>query len=185
MMGSRRRNRRDTFDAPLPVVEADVAHHAEAYSPTETIAKIQDETMLLEDSEREPADAEVPPEPEPEPLPEAGYVVLPTLYDGWPHLFGREPAPFGEDTPEDTPRYGWVDVSGATREQAEEFLGGDLVSWAGNDAIVRAPGGGTLTAHDGDRVLRDEDGLRVECTRAFKEWETGEFQAAIAAGDAT
>ena len=115
MIGSRRRNRRDTFDAPLPVVEADVAHHAEAYSPTETITVVPDETMILDP---EPAEAE------PEPLPHAGYAIGPqilTEHPQWRWVF-----PF----PLPAAPYGWVDVSEATRGAVEDFLGADPTGWA-------------------------------------------------------
>jgi hypothetical protein len=182
MIGSRRRQPR--FDSALTAVE-DATR-----TPTEVIAAVPEgptETLFL-DPLPEDAEAEVAPEPEPEPLPHAGYAIGPQIlagHDEWLYLF---PFPEPVDTPEDTPPFGWVDVSMATRKQVEEFLGCDLLSWVGNDAIIRTPGGGTLTAHDGDRIQRDENGLHVQCTRAFRGWETGEFQiadAAIAAGDAT
>jgi hypothetical protein len=98
MIGSRRRHRRQpTFDAPLDVVEADVAHHEDVYSPTEVIAEVPEgptETLFL-DPLPEDAEAEVAPEPEPEPLPHAGYAIGPqilTEYKEWRYLFPLPPA---------------------------------------------------------------------------------------------
>ena len=83
-----------------------------------------------------------------------------------------------------------MDVSEATRDQVDEFLGSDLTEWvSSNDATVigvriRTASGDIDIAHTGDRIMRDEEGLHIQCTRAFGDWETGEFQAAIEAGDA-
>ena len=53
------------------VLDAGVLHHdKDAYTPTETIAVVPDETLLMEDPEPEPG-------PEPESLPHNGYAIGP------------------------------------------------------------------------------------------------------------
>lgn len=168
---TRRFRRPPRFDSALAAVPDATRTETEVISP---VPDGPTETLLLEPL----PEAEVTPEPEPEPLPEAGLVVLPTLCDPeqWLALFGREPAP--------APKLGWVDVSEATREQVEEFAGADFIEWLddGRGAVVHVAGDrGVDLAHMGDRILRDGEGLHVQCTRAFGDWETGEFQALDAA----
>ena len=170
------------------VLDASVLHHdKDAYTPTETIAVVPDETLLLEDPG--PEGEEAAPEPEPEPLPDGGYAIGPqilTEHEEWRWLF-----PWPAETTGDAPRYGWVDVSEATAHDVVEFLGGDLTVLTGGEdggyigVRVRTSSGDTIDAHVGDRIIRDEDGLHVQCTRAFEGWTTGAFEAvdaAIAAG---
>ena len=173
--------RQPNFGSVLDAAEAGVLHHdSDAYTPTEHIEVVPDETLLIED----PAD----PEPEPEPLPHNGYAIGPQIlaeHEDWRWLF-----PWPAEPAEDVPPFGWVDVSEATRDQVDEFLGSDLAGWDSKDGVLtgvryRAPSGYTATAHTGDRITRDEDGLHVQCTRVFEDWETGAFEAvdaAIAAG---
>lgn len=133
MIGSRRRNRRDTFDSVLDVVEADVMHHAGAHALTEVVPVVQDSptVTLVADREPEPAAAEVAPEPEPEVvLPDAGYVVLPTLWAQWPHLFGRVPMPLeptgeAEATPEPEPEPLFTDDYPKSDTQVIKAFAGD------------------------------------------------------------
>jgi hypothetical protein len=167
--------RRRPPNSALDLVEADVLHHA-AYSPTEVIPVVPDETLLIED----PGAADAEPEPESEPLPDAGFVVLPTMCDPeqWLRLFGQEPAA--------APQYGWVDVTDDPGGIliVEDFLGADIVEWCGEGVRVHTSDG-IVTAHTGDRILRDEDGLHVQCARVFPDWPTDGFKAmdaAIAAG---
>lgn len=169
--------RQPVFDSALDAVEADVVHHeAEAHARTEVIP-IPADTMVI--------GPEPEPEPEPEPLPHAGYAIGPqilTEHTEWRWLF---PWP----APTETPPFGWVDVSDATRSDVEDFLGADFIEWLddGRGVVVHVAGprGVVDLAHMGDRITRGEDGLHVQCTRVFRDWETGEFKAVIEAGDAT
>lgn len=172
------RRRQPRFDSALAAV-ADAAREPTEHIP---VVDMPTETLVVD---REPELVEtVVPDPEP-PLPHAGYAIGPqilTEHPEWRWVFPSAPAP------EDASRYGWVDVSEATREDVEALAGDGFIEWLddGRGVMVHTGSGRTDLAHMGDRLVRDTEGLHVQCTRAFGDWETGEFaaaDAAIAGGD--
>lgn len=88
------------------------------------------------------------------------------------------------------PKLGTVDVSKATHEVVEEFLGPDLAGCLPDGGVlVRGLAGDEITAHPGDRVGRDHGGAYVLHGGASKPdrgnvavhgWETSDLTEAIA-----